>query len=125
MAPHCPRYIFGIAFHLKVAAPADDIHPIMLFDQTYIFVKVAEQGNRLFHTIDADDLFRHKAVFPLRQPAQQDGRRQIYPMFLSAFILYQFCFAMSLHIINKFLSSISSLPLFFCLLYPEIRCRFR
>ena len=31
----------------------------MLFDQADIFIEAAEEGDRLFHPVDADGLFKH------------------------------------------------------------------
>ncbi|MPN47929.1 hypothetical protein SDC9_195533 [bioreactor metagenome] len=57
--PNGLRHRLRFAAHFDIGSPADDIDLIMLFDHPDIFIKTAEERNRLLHAVYIQNLFKH------------------------------------------------------------------
>ena len=47
---------------IDVGAAGEDVHGVMPLNQPNVFIEAAEKGNRLFHAVHIDTLFKHAGV---------------------------------------------------------------
>ena len=77
--PDGPADRLRLPADLEVGAAGQNIHPVMLLDQPDVFIKAAEQRNRLFHAIDIDYLFDHPQTSFLVFDVPAGANRLFFP----------------------------------------------